>query len=490
MIRLGGNGEAPVSEPTLSPFPIGFQFGVATADHQCEAYVERWAEIRDEWERVRGLQRRQEATDFWDRYVEDVRLASSLGCKAFRLSLSWARLEPSPGAWDTNVKRHYADLLTAIHGAGMKTIVTLHHNTWPLHVQTTGDGMLDTGFPDLFAAYARQVAQDLGELIDYYVTINEPNQLIYGYIKGFWMRTYPMPPGLDPFVSEAEQMRRVLKLIPNLFLAHSRARREIQKLHPNAMVGSNPLILGVPKWVRSWMDWQATKVKRPEDVVKQAVWLTQRGLVANGDVDISIAQLTMTDSRMDKVLFSEPYFAGRLVALHVSGTVLPPSFETWAGRVGVTQQTAPAAMAESHFPNAAIKEYKNTGDAIAGLRAGEIDLVFDDDIMLQQYAVGYSMTVLPAPVQFFAVAMPLGSRSLLNAVDLALRQFKDLSNGMSLWQQAVAVHLPGAAPVCTPDAKTTERHSPISDDHPLHRPYRLRCRTWIHRCNVSSSAVD
>ena len=179
------------------PFSPAFRFGVATADHQCEAYVAGCDDIRDEWERVRGLQRRLQATDFWTRYSDDVKLAASLGCRAFRLSLSWARLEPSLGTWDIGVERHYAALLQVIRAADMKAIVTLHHNTWPLHVQRTGDGMLDDGFPDLFAGYARRVAQTLGEWIDYYITINEPNQLIYGYIKGFWMRAYPMPPGLD-----------------------------------------------------------------------------------------------------------------------------------------------------------------------------------------------------------------------------------------------------------------------------------------------------
>ena len=52
------------------------RFGVATADHQCEAYDGR-DDIRDVWERVRGLVGRGKATDFWNRYREDVALARS-----------------------------------------------------------------------------------------------------------------------------------------------------------------------------------------------------------------------------------------------------------------------------------------------------------------------------------------------------------------------------------------------------------------------------
>jgi len=45
----------------------GLRFGVATADHQCEAY-DGHDDIRDVWERVRALVARGKATDFWHRY--------------------------------------------------------------------------------------------------------------------------------------------------------------------------------------------------------------------------------------------------------------------------------------------------------------------------------------------------------------------------------------------------------------------------------------
>ncbi|MGH7716273.1 MAG: family 1 glycosylhydrolase, partial [Vulcanimicrobiaceae bacterium] len=139
----------------LPPFPADFRFGVATADHQCEAYTGQ-DDIRDAWERVRGLTARGKATDFWNRYKEDVDLARGLGCRAFRFSLSWARVEPEPGTWDDATFAHYRDVLQYMRDAGMVTIVTLHHNTWPLHVQAAGNGagLLDPGFPGRLAAYA------------------------------------------------------------------------------------------------------------------------------------------------------------------------------------------------------------------------------------------------------------------------------------------------------------------------------------------------
>ena len=34
---------------------------------------------------------------------------------------------------------HYRDVLQYMRDAGMSTIVTLHHNSWPLHVQAAGN---------------------------------------------------------------------------------------------------------------------------------------------------------------------------------------------------------------------------------------------------------------------------------------------------------------------------------------------------------------
>src|SRR5690349_8401838 len=89
-------------------FPERFVFGVATSDHQCEAYDRAHEDIRDIWERATGRTPRSRATDFSNRYPEDVLLAQELGCKAFRYSVSWTRVEPEPGRFDEAALDHYA----------------------------------------------------------------------------------------------------------------------------------------------------------------------------------------------------------------------------------------------------------------------------------------------------------------------------------------------------------------------------------------------
>ena len=418
------------------------RFGVATADHQCEAYNGD-DDIRDLWERERGLTERGRATDFWNRYREDIDLAKGLGCTIFRLSLSWARLEPQPGAWNDEAFEHYRSLLEYLRAAGMQAVVTLHHNTWPLHAQAAGNGagLLDKHFPARMVAYSQQVARRLGDLIDYYVTINEPNQLVYGFIKGFWMRAYPMPPGQPPATLPEEQMDAVLRLIPNLLLAHARSRAAIRAIVPDAKVGANPLVLGLPQWLQRIVDRSATHAKSPEQIRRQGARITQSGITENGRVDCSIAQIAITHARMEQALFSEAYFITRAAALHPSTTTLPASFATWKATVGVVESSEASESASARFPDAAVAYFADLPAAIMALRAGTIEMLYSDDVLVAPYAGdGLTLTRLSGHARHYAVAVPPGHTALLDAIDRAIESTRLLHPKMPKSHRRVTLY--------------------------------------------------
>jgi len=214
----------------VPPLPPGFLFGVATADHQCEAFEARWEDARDRFDSQMKLTLRDRATDFWNRYGDDVVLARDLGCTAFRFSIAWARVEPEPGHFDAEVLDHYSQLVDAIVAAGMEPVATLHHYTWPLHVEDRG-GMLAPDFPGWFEAYTRAVAERVGSRVKFWITFNEPTELVYGYMKPWWDGEYRMPPGLPAGTTSSTQVESVKRLILNLFVANRNARTVLRALN-------------------------------------------------------------------------------------------------------------------------------------------------------------------------------------------------------------------------------------------------------------------
>ena len=240
------------SDPRGPALPAEFRFGVATSDHQSEGFDPRYPDVWDRWEAQQGLNPRGTAADFWHRYPEDIELARSLGCRSFRFSLSWSRLEPRPGEFNEEAFAHYRDVIRRIRAAGMQPVVTLMHWVWPLHVEDRG-GLLAEEFPEWFRRYAAEVARRLGHGVPYWVTFNEPNALPLGYIKPWWESDYSMPPGLGD-ASASQQVEAAAKVVRHLFQAHALARQELRAVDPDTRVGANPCVLGLPPGVQRWLD--------------------------------------------------------------------------------------------------------------------------------------------------------------------------------------------------------------------------------------------
>lgn len=177
------------------------------------------------WEQANPhVEASSKATDHYRRYKEDFALAQQLGHNAHRLSLEWSRIEPKPGQWSRPAINHYRDVLQELERQGMKRCVTLHHFTNPQWVAQRG-GWLSSRTPEHFAQYVRFVAQQLGDEIDLWVTINEP--VVYAdqaYWKGNW------PP-------QHKSLARFLAVTRHMAAAHRQAYRIIHQYQPKASVG-------------------------------------------------------------------------------------------------------------------------------------------------------------------------------------------------------------------------------------------------------------
>lgn len=403
------------------PFPPDFLFGTANADHQVEAHDPAREDVWDLWERCQGLTPRGRGTDFWNRYVEDIAAAAGMGCKLFRFSIAWARVEPAEGDFDAAALAHYRRVAECIRSHGMKAMVTLHHFVWPVWLERDHGGMIGEGFPDFFARYADKVAEALGDLTDYWITFNEPSQLTFGYIKPWWHHRYYMPPGLPRGTSVDAEAEAVGKFIPNLFRAHARARQRIQQRDPAAKVGVNPLVTGFPTWLQMLMDWGACHRGLSEAVFK---FTAGDALVRErGKVDLVIGGVTGGDQT--RFEFSDPYLrTGKavLVAAGFPGGDLVSLAGKTVGVVAIGNQ--PQGWKRDLPGSVRKKMFSNYDEARSSLAAGKVAAVYGDAFFLLPFELKnrerFHFLVTGLSDEHYVAVAPHGHAPLMEHVNRAI----------------------------------------------------------------------
>jgi beta-glucosidase len=205
--------------------PTGFLWGAATSAHQVEG-----GNVNNDWwafEQRPGSAASESSADGIDhyhRYHDDFHLLASLGHNAHRLSLEWSRIEPVPGQLSRAAIGHYRRVLHSLADTGLTAMVTLHHFTLPRWHANQG-GWLATDAIARFERFCTFVAAELGDLMPFVCTINEPQMVaLHGYLEGYH------PPG----VTNPTLWKRAGRV---LVRAHQAAVRTIHCGAPETRVG-------------------------------------------------------------------------------------------------------------------------------------------------------------------------------------------------------------------------------------------------------------
>jgi beta-glucosidase len=200
-------------------FSEGFVWGAATAAYQIEGAVRedgRGESIWDRFSHTPGKTRDgatgDVACDHYHRWKEDVALLQGLGVGAYRLSLSWPRIQPD-GTGRPNARglAFYDRLIDRLLAAGVTPWVTLYHWDLPQALQQRG-GFLNRDLMEWFGDFAARVAERLGDRVGHWMTFNEPPVVLgLGHLDG------KFAPGLRLPFSDC------LLGAHHLLLAHGRA---------------------------------------------------------------------------------------------------------------------------------------------------------------------------------------------------------------------------------------------------------------------------
>lgn len=223
-------------------FPNDFIWGTATSAHQIEGNNVNsewwhWEKNKEEGKKY-PLEPSGIACDSYNRFEEDFNLCKELGNNAVRISIEWARIEPEEGKFSEKEIEHYRKVLQSAKSKGLKTFVTLHHFTNPLWFYKKGCWE-NIKAPYYFSRYAKKCAKTLGDLVDVFFTINEPQvYALESYTIGVW------PPEKKNLISS-------LTVQINMMRAHNKAYKAIKSVD-HTSVGIVKNIVWYDTYEKAW----------------------------------------------------------------------------------------------------------------------------------------------------------------------------------------------------------------------------------------------
>ena len=184
-------------------FPEGFLWGGATAANQIEgAYAEDGKGLSVQGVLPGGVVKpasagptpdnlKLEAIDFYHRYQEDIALFAEMGFKVFRLSIAWSRIFPRGDEAEPNAAglAFYDRVIDELLAHNIVPLVTLSHYELPLYLAQEYGGWTNRKLIGFYENFARTVFEHFRGRVQYWLTFNEINSILYFPILAGIMNT-------------------------------------------------------------------------------------------------------------------------------------------------------------------------------------------------------------------------------------------------------------------------------------------------------------
>jgi beta-glucosidase len=208
------------------------RYGAATAAFQIEGATRTHGRGESIWDRfcrfpgaVANGDTGDVACDHYHRWEDDLDLMVELGLESYRFSIAWPRVQPR-GSGPVNPAGidFYRRLTEGLLARGIEPVATLYHWDLPQALQD-GGGWAVRDTSERFGEYAAHVGTALGDLIEHWITVNEPWVVsILGYAHG------TKAPGLRDWPTALRAAHHVL-------LGHGVALAALRAAVPGAQVG-------------------------------------------------------------------------------------------------------------------------------------------------------------------------------------------------------------------------------------------------------------
>jgi polar amino acid transport system substrate-binding protein len=160
--------------------------------------------------------------------------------------------------------------------------------------------------------------------------------------------------------------------------------------------------------------------------------------VANGQFDVGVAAIGITDERKKTVDFSDGYLAGYLTVLTPDAGIT--SEDDLAGkRLGVVQGTLQEQYAMKNFPDTELVRFPDNNSGVSALNSGTIDAHFADYEAAKDYAAKYGDLKLAINIPSFdapaGFAVKPGNDALREALNEGLHAAMEDGTWRDLYQK-------------------------------------------------------
>lgn len=212
-----------------------FLWGAATAAFQIEGAAKSYGRTPSIWDtftqepgRIANGDNGDVACDHYHRLENDLDLISELGLSAYRFSISWSRILPSPdGEINPEGIDFYNRLINGLFARGITPFLTIYHWDLPQYLHDLG-GWNSRESVEWFKRYTQVLIDAFGDRVKYWITINEPHCAAwFGYYRGWFA------PGI-------QDLQTSLNVAHHLLLAHGHATQMIHQQIPGSKVGLAP----------------------------------------------------------------------------------------------------------------------------------------------------------------------------------------------------------------------------------------------------------
>ncbi|MDR2196984.1 MAG: ABC transporter substrate-binding protein [Coriobacteriales bacterium] len=149
-------------------------------------------------------------------------------------------------------------------------------------------------------------------------------------------------------------------------------------------------------------------------------------VAAHSKMDIGFSSFTITDERKELVDFSIPYFDSNQACVVMKGSSYASTNDLAGLTVGAQSGTTGESWAAENIPDATIKGYNQTSEALAALVAGDVEAIFfDEPVAVEQVETTYTdceiIEVIPTGEQY-GIAVSKDNPALLDAINTSLQK--------------------------------------------------------------------